>query len=80
MNKYEVLGIVGEGAYGVVLKCKHKETNEISISNFFSDQKFLKKTTTYRVLHSCNQKIQGIRFRRNYKENFFKRSQDSQIT
>lgn len=24
MNKYEVLGIVGEGAYGVVLKCKHK--------------------------------------------------------
>ncbi|CAD8092627.1 unnamed protein product [Paramecium sonneborni] len=29
MNKYEVLGVVGEGAYGVVLKCKNKETNEI---------------------------------------------------
>ena len=29
MNKYEVLGIVGEGAYGVVLKCRHKETQEI---------------------------------------------------
>uniref|UniRef100_A0AAV2KXP4 Uncharacterized protein n=1 Tax=Knipowitschia caucasica TaxID=637954 RepID=A0AAV2KXP4_KNICA len=26
MNKFEVLGIVGEGAYGVVLKCRHKVT------------------------------------------------------
>jgi len=29
MNKYEVLGVVGEGAYGVVLKCRNKETSEI---------------------------------------------------
>ena len=29
MNKYEVLGVVGEGAYGVVLKCRNKETGEI---------------------------------------------------
>ena len=29
MNKYEVLGIVGEGAYGVVLRCRNKETAEI---------------------------------------------------
>ena len=29
MNKYEILGVVGEGAYGVVLKCRNKETNEI---------------------------------------------------
>lgn len=28
MNKYEVLGVVGEGAYGVVLKCKNKENGE----------------------------------------------------
>jgi len=34
MNKYEVLGIVGEGAYGVVLKCKHKETGEIRLYLF----------------------------------------------
>ncbi len=32
MNKYEVLGVVGEGAYGVVLKCRNKETGEIGIS------------------------------------------------
>lgn len=29
MNKYEVLGIVGEGAYGVVYKAKNKETGEL---------------------------------------------------
>jgi serine/threonine protein kinase len=29
MNKYEVVGVVGEGAYGVVLKCRNKETGEI---------------------------------------------------
>ena len=26
MNKYEVIGVVGEGAYGVVLKCRNKES------------------------------------------------------
>jgi cyclin-dependent kinase-like len=29
MNKYEILGVVGEGAYGVVLKCRNKENGEI---------------------------------------------------
>ena len=29
MNKYEVLGVVGEGAYGIVLKCKNKSSGEI---------------------------------------------------
>ncbi len=28
-NKYEILGIVGEGAYGIVYKCRNKYTNEI---------------------------------------------------
>lgn len=29
MNKYDVVGVVGEGAYGVVLKCKNKETGDL---------------------------------------------------
>lgn len=29
MNKYEILGVVGEGAYGVVLKCRNRENGEI---------------------------------------------------
>ena len=28
MNKYEIVGIVGEGAYGIVYKAKCKETGE----------------------------------------------------
>ena len=29
LARYEVLGVVGEGAYGVVLKCRNKENNEV---------------------------------------------------
>lgn len=29
MNKYEVKGVIGEGAYGVVLKCLNKENGEL---------------------------------------------------
>lgn len=29
MNKFEILGVSGEGAYGVVLKCRNKENNQI---------------------------------------------------
>lgn len=30
MNKYEVVTAVGEGAYGVVLKCRNKDTGKLS--------------------------------------------------
>ena len=34
-NKYEVLGVVGEGAYGIVYKCKNKETGKyVAIKKF----------------------------------------------
>ena len=29
MDKYENIEIVGEGSYGLVMKCKHKETGQI---------------------------------------------------
>lgn len=32
MNKYEIKGIVGEGAYGIVYQARHKETGEIGKS------------------------------------------------
>ncbi|XP_052794894.1 cyclin-dependent kinase-like 5 isoform X15 [Mya arenaria] len=37
MNKYEIVGVVGEGAYGVVLKCKHKESGELVAVKKFKD-------------------------------------------
>jgi serine/threonine protein kinase len=35
MNKYEIVGIVGEGAYGIVYKAKNKETGEHGMSLLF---------------------------------------------
>eukprot|EP01039_Chlorochromonas_danica_P006678 gene6678-7383_t len=52
MNKYEVLGVVGEGAYGVVLKCRNKETAEIVAIKKFKeseDDEILRKTTVREV-------------------------------
>ena len=34
-NKYEIIGVVGEGAYGIVYKCRNKETGEfVAIKEF----------------------------------------------
>jgi len=30
MRKFDVLGVIGTGAYGIVLKARNKETNKIS--------------------------------------------------
>ena len=46
MEKYENLGMVGEGSYGMVLKCKHKETGQhVAIKKFLEseDDKMVKK-------------------------------------
>ena len=45
MNKYDVLGIVGEGAYGYVYKAKNKETGQygtvlVSLT-LFNDSEFI---------------------------------------
>lgn len=29
MDKYEQISVVGEGSYGLVMKCRHKETDQI---------------------------------------------------
>ncbi|TMW63107.1 hypothetical protein Poli38472_002048 [Pythium oligandrum] len=53
MNKYEVLGVIGEGAYGVVLKCRNKENNEfVAIKKFKEneeDDPMVRKTTLREV-------------------------------
>ena len=45
-KKYEVLGIVGEGAYGIVYKCKNKENGKIVAMKKFKDinEELVKKT------------------------------------
>jgi cyclin-dependent kinase-like len=52
MNKYEVLGVVGEGAYGIVLKCRNRQTGEIVAVKKFKDSEEdeqIKKTTLREV-------------------------------
>ncbi|CEM31993.1 unnamed protein product [Vitrella brassicaformis CCMP3155] len=52
MNKYEVLGVVGEGAYGVVLRCRNKETQEVVAIKKFKESEeddVVKKTTIREV-------------------------------
>ena len=52
MNKYEVLGVVGEGAYGVVLRCRNKESGEtVAIKKFkeSEDDEVVRKTTLREV-------------------------------
>lgn len=54
MNKYEILGVSGEGAYGVVLKCRNKETSELVAIKKFKDtddpeDSTFKKTTLREV-------------------------------
>ena len=50
-NKYEVLGVVGEGAYGIVYKCKNKETGKyVAIKRFKEVEDDLVKKTMKREL------------------------------
>ena len=46
MEKYENLGLVGEGSYGMVMKCRHKESNQlVAIKKFIEseDDKMVRK-------------------------------------
>ena len=45
-NNYEVIAIVGEGAYGIVYKCRNKETGEyVAVKKFKeTDDEIVKKT------------------------------------
>lgn len=39
MDKYEHVMLVGEGSYGVVMKCRHKELNQmVAIKKFLETE------------------------------------------
>jgi cyclin-dependent kinase-like len=52
MQKYDIMGLIGEGAYGVVLKCKCNENKEIVAIKKFKESEedeIVKKTTMREV-------------------------------
>ena len=50
-NKYDVIGVVGEGAYGIVYKCRNKETKEfVAIKKFKETEDEIVKKTMRREL------------------------------
>ncbi len=63
MERYENLGLVGEGSYGMVMKCRHKETNQlVAIKKFIEseDDKMVKKIAMreIRMLKVCQFSLQ----------------------
>jgi len=63
MNKYEIDGIIGEGAYGIVYKASYKETGEIG--------KIFKVWLKY---HSRYKKVQRVWWGWGCEKNYHKRS------
>ena len=55
MNKYDFISIIGEGAYGVVLKCKNKDTSE-----FVAIKKF-KETEDQQIRKTIQREIKMLR-------------------
>jgi cyclin-dependent kinase-like len=51
MNKFEILEVIGEGAYGIVLKCRNKENNEIGINLKKVAIKKFKDTDDDEIIH-----------------------------
>jgi cyclin-dependent kinase-like len=52
MQKYEILGIIGEGAYGVVLKCRAHDSQELLAIKKFKESEedeAVRKTTAREV-------------------------------
>ena len=67
MDKYENLGMVGEGSYGMVLKCRHKESGQVvAIKKFLEseDDKMVKKIALREVRML---KVSPNRLCRNYR-------------
>ena len=74
MERYENLGLVGEGSYGMVMKCRHKETNQlVAIKKFIEseDDKMVKKIAL-REIRMLKVSINNNRFAASCRAHFTK--------
>ncbi len=80
MNKYEILGIIGEGAYGIVYKAKHKENGDLG-KPYDSSSLYLiifRHLANFFFLRSGNKKVQGVWRGRDSEEDHKERSSDAE--
>ncbi|XP_061941051.1 cyclin-dependent kinase-like 4 isoform X2 [Apis cerana] len=56
MNKYEMIEIVGEGSYGMVMKCKHRESGQ-----FVAIKRFLETEEDYEVRKMAFREIRMLK-------------------
>ena len=77
MNKYEIIGIVGEGAYGIVYKAKCKETGEFGMFVHFH---FLLKSLASLLAYLSSQVIFITHLNLTFKGGFLKSDQKLSIS
>ena len=61
MDKYENTGVVGEGSYGVVMKCRHRETGQM-----VAIKKFLETDEDPTVKKIAMREIRMLKVRNNF--------------
>lgn len=61
MEKYENIEIVGEGSYGLVMKCRHRETGQI-----VAIKKFLETEEDVQVRKMAFREIRTLKVGINY--------------
>ena len=68
MEKYDNLGVIGEGSYGVVIKCKHKESGQVR-SAF--------NVLLFNEGRGENLNLKNSKFAKNGSNNFFKSKEEN---
>jgi serine/threonine protein kinase len=61
MEKYENISVVGEGSYGLVMKCKHRETGQL-----VAIKKFIETEEDHTIRKMAVREIRMLKVRNEY--------------
>lgn len=61
MEKYENISVVGEGSYGLVMKCKHRETGQL-----VAIKKFIETEEDHTIRKMALREIRMLKVRKEY--------------
>lgn len=66
MEKYENISVVGEGSYGLVMKCKHRETGQL-----VAIKKFIETEEDHTIRKMALREIRMLKVRNEYTFSLF---------